>query len=58
MLNIFTAIKKLSGQMCEDDVDTKEDLDEKTTVVRFLWLILEEEKTKFWRKQNNKVLEM
>lgn len=58
MLNIFTAIKKLSGQMCEDDVDTKEDIDEKTTVVRFLWLILEEEKTKFWRKQNNKVLEM
>lgn len=58
MLNIFTAIKKPSGQMCEDDVDTKEGLDEKITVVRFLWLILEEEKTKFQRKQNNKVFEM
>lgn len=57
MLNIFTAIKKLSGQMCEDDVDTKEDIDEKITVVTSLWSILEE-KTKFQRKQNNKVFEM
>lgn len=46
MLNIFTATKKLSGHACEHDVDTKEAIDEKITVVGFLWSILEEEKTK------------
>lgn len=55
MLNIFTDIKKPSGQMCEDDVDTKEAIDE-ITVVRFLWLILEAEKTKFQRMQKTRFL--
>lgn len=58
MLNVFTAIKKPSGQMCEDEVHTKEAIDEKIRVVRFLLSILEEEKTTFQRKQNNKVFEM
>lgn len=44
--------------MCEDEVHTKEAIDEKIRVVRFLSSILEEEKTTFQRKQNNKVFEM
>lgn len=43
MVNIFTIIKRLSGQICQHDVDYKEGIDEKITVVRFFWLTLEEE---------------
>lgn len=44
MVNIFTVIKKLSGQIRGHDVDTKEAIAEKITVVRFFWQkTLEEE---------------
>lgn len=43
MVNIFTVIKKLSGQIRGHDVDTEEAIAEKITVVRFFWLTLEEE---------------
>lgn len=43
MVNIFTIIKELFGQICQHDVDYKEGIDEKITVVRFFWLTLEEE---------------
>lgn len=58
MLNKFTVIKEASGQICEHDVDTKEAIDEKITVSGILQWILEEEKSKIQRKQNNKVFVM
>lgn len=57
MVNIFTIIKGLSGQICQHDVDYKEGIDEKITVVRFFWLTLEEEeKSRIQQKQDNNVL--
>ena len=58
MVNIFTVIKKLSRQICEHGVDTKEATDEKITVVRFFWLTLEEEKSRIQTKQNSKGFDM
>lgn len=58
MVNIFKVIKKLSGQICEHDVDTKKARYEKITVVRFFWLTLEEEKPRTQRKQNSKGFDM
>lgn len=58
MVNVFTIIKKLSGQICKHDVYTKEVIAEKIIVVKFFWLTLEKEKSRIQRKQNTNVFDM